>query len=264
MQSNAQGGVEIVGGDFLGANGDTLQIEVFDNATHRVFYRLSATPNPERPEKKIEVQTLLLVGSKYSVFLDHNALRCDTIQNALLREGKSEIQILNAMLALPRVKFTPRILKDYPKRGSYTFQTELDMEFDVRFEDKDAHYEWKLVKGEKTIAGFKCKKAICDYRGRDYVAWYAPGIPIPNGPYVFEGLPGLILELYDTRFHYRFLMNGIHRVKGWNPVYLLSGQVQTCPYEEAKRMLKNRRTQEEAEREKGGHKLLPRNPIELE
>tara|TARA_R110000751_G_scaffold287399_1_gene392086 strand:- start:1265 stop:1525 length:261 start_codon:yes stop_codon:yes gene_type:complete len=30
---------------------------------------------------------------------------------------------------------------------------------------------------------------------RDFTAWYTPEIPVQYGPYVYSGLPGLILEV---------------------------------------------------------------------
>ena len=36
------------------------------------------------------------------------------------------------------------------------------------------------------------------------MAWFAPDIPIKRGPWRFNGLPGLILKLYDTDRFYTF------------------------------------------------------------
>lgn len=58
--------------------------------------------------------------------------------------------------------------------------------------------EWVQVPEYKTIDGYECAKATCHFRGRDYVAWYSPEIPIRFGPYKFHGLPGLIFELSDS------------------------------------------------------------------
>ncbi len=59
--------------------------------------------------------------------------------------------------------------------------------------------EWKLESEEKTVGGIPCKRATVRFKGRDYVAWYAPSIPISNGPWKLGGLPGLILEASDVR-----------------------------------------------------------------
>ena len=57
---------------------------------------------------------------------------------------------------------------------------------------------WQLIPGErKTINGLKSFKAEGTFRGRTYVAWYTPDIPIRIGPWKFHGLPGLILEIKD-------------------------------------------------------------------
>ena len=68
---------------------------------------------------------------------------------------------------------------------------------------------WKLSKDEKAIGGVMCRKATGYFRGRDYIAWYAPEIPIRLGPWKFNGLPGLILEIYDTKKHVFFSATSI-------------------------------------------------------
>jgi GLPGLI family protein len=52
---------------------------------------------------------------------------------------------------------------------------------------------WTIEKEEKTILGYVCQKAV-DTLG--YVAWFSPDIPVDDGPLIYSGLPGLILELH--------------------------------------------------------------------
>jgi GLPGLI family protein len=54
---------------------------------------------------------------------------------------------------------------------------------------------WILGVNEKKIGGYICKSAELNFRGRDYIAWYSPKIPISHGPWKFNGLPGLIFEI---------------------------------------------------------------------
>lgn len=39
-------------------------------------------------------------------------------------------------------------------------------------------------------------------------AWFTTEIPLPYGPYKFHGLPGLILEVYDTKNNFIFSFVG--------------------------------------------------------
>lgn len=57
---------------------------------------------------------------------------------------------------------------------------------------------WKFDNETKKIGSYICNKAITKFRGRDYTAWYAKQIPVPYGPWKLQGLPGLILEAYNT------------------------------------------------------------------
>ncbi len=57
---------------------------------------------------------------------------------------------------------------------------------------------WKILNETKKIGNFECSKATCNFRGRDYTAWFSISIPLPYGPWKLQGLPGLILEAYDT------------------------------------------------------------------
>lgn len=57
---------------------------------------------------------------------------------------------------------------------------------------------WKILNETKKIGNFECTKATCNFRGRNYTAWFSLKIPLPFGPWKLQGLPGLILEAYDT------------------------------------------------------------------
>ena len=64
--------------------------------------------------------------------------------------------------------------------------------------DKMPKLNWKLLNNEKKINVFECKKAEVEFRGRKFIAWYAPEVAIPFGPFKFKGLPGLIINMEST------------------------------------------------------------------
>ncbi|MCJ7932183.1 MAG: GLPGLI family protein [Chryseobacterium sp.] len=72
---------------------------------------------------------------------------------------------------------------------------------------------WKLSNECKTIGKYKCQKAICQKYGRTWIAWFTEEIPLPFGPYKFNKLPGLILEVYDEKKEYIFSMYSFRKRK---------------------------------------------------
>ena len=95
-----------------------------------------------------------------------------------------------------------------------------------RFQEKEcARYsepyplmKWTLGKEIMEICGHKCQKATCHFRGRDFIAWFAPDIPIRKGPWKFGGLPGLIMKVYDKDNLYTFECVRIEKEYLWEVV----------------------------------------------
>ena len=79
----------------------------------------------------------------------------------------------------------------------------------VFVKEKKVIIDWKLSDETKKIGRFECKKASAFFRGRQYIAWYAPEIPLPFGPWKLQGLPGLILEAYIPSKEIYFYMRKI-------------------------------------------------------
>lgn len=69
--------------------------------------------------------------------------------------------------------------------------------------------DWKILKEKKKIGTFECVKAIGIFRGREYTAWFTKSIPLSYGPWKLQGLPGLILEAYDTNKEVYFYFKSI-------------------------------------------------------
>ena len=68
---------------------------------------------------------------------------------------------------------------------------------------------WKLSPETKKIDQFDVQKATADFGGRKWTAWFTKDLPFSEGPYKFQGLPGLVLHLQDDRedFIFDFVKN---------------------------------------------------------
>ncbi|MVO08889.1 GLPGLI family protein [Flavobacterium sp. TP390] len=79
----------------------------------------------------------------------------------------------------------------------------------IYIKEKKPAFNWKFEKETKKIGKYTCHKATAPFRGRDYTVWYTTEIPIPYGPWKLNGLPGLVLEGYDSEYKIYFYFKNI-------------------------------------------------------
>ena len=89
--------------------------------------------------------------------------------------------------------------------------------------EKIPKFQWKISNEIKTIQTFNCQKATLNYKGRDWEVWFTTTIPLNLGPYVFEGLPGLIILMKDTKNNFIFEFEGLKKYK--TTIYEISNSI---------------------------------------
>ncbi len=112
--------------------------------------------------------------------------------------------------SFPHKRSTAYIYKNYPE-GRMSVTDAVGGEH-VIYEDTLNAQNWQIDDSTKNIWGYECQKAVCNFRGRRWTAWFALDIPISDGPWKLGGLPGLILEAYDAGKHYYFSIVGLEKV----------------------------------------------------
>lgn len=100
------------------------------------------------------------------------------------------------------------VYKHFPEPGLMT-STDVVGTDNYLVEEQVPDFGWKVCDEWKEVLGYRVRRAECTFRGRDYVAWFAPELPVSDGPWKFCGLPGLILEVYDVRMQYRYVLEGL-------------------------------------------------------
>ncbi len=180
---------------------DRFSAQVYDKSVQNVYYQLSFISNPKKQTSKKEAVCLLSIGEKFSKFGELNAVKYDS-----LIEKFSHLQTIGAkemnQLFPVSVRWKPILLRDF-SQNTITIQDKAKATY--QYSEKQPSFKWVLENQTKNILGYTCYKATTEFRGRKYNAWYAKDIPISNGPYLFNGLPGLIMEIEDRKGDYHFI-----------------------------------------------------------
>lgn len=171
-----------------------------DNFNYKITYKLDFKLDSTSSETRTEYMYLFF-GDKLSQF----SSRAHTLANPIVRKGNTA--------STSRAAVTKFFLVTIKNR-------ELNKIFNTLFIPMDQFYytqnsklfNWEIEKETRIIEGFKVQKATTSFAGRDYIAWFSPEIPIPDGPYKFNGLPGLILEIADLQNEYVFTFVGLEKL----------------------------------------------------
>lgn len=152
---------------------------------------------------------ILRIGKNISQFYSYYTLYGQTMTRQELVTVLEDAMMKNDFKNLPTARTTEDyIYKNYPGKGKIAVYTKLIIDF-FTFEEKYAPQEWLISDSTKQILGYFCQKAQCGFRGRIWTAWFTPDIPISDGPWKLNGLPGLILEAYDENRDYAYTIRSI-------------------------------------------------------
>ena len=194
---------------------------VVDTSDVRIYYALNAD-SLSNQDSYVDLR-VLEVGSKVT--------KCSS---EFVREGEEhQKEILKTWkLSHPHADGVPRPHPIHGKRSDYWNEIQYTDIYIEREKATEYHtmphgfqgengylvsqypsQKWTLTDDTATVLGHQCQKAVCHWRGRDFEAWFAPDIPIRRGPWLFGGLPGLILKIYDKDRHYTFEAVSIKRGK---------------------------------------------------
>lgn len=181
---------------------DNIKRDIIGHAFMECAYEYSTTLDTLNTETPRRTQTMsLLIGdgvSRYCSFLT-------VISDSLVMNNEEAIP--EKYIRQYTTREQAQVYK-FPKDGRLVHTDMLAMYF-YRYEEELEPQDWIVTDGTKEILGYECHSAECEYRGRRYIAWFAPAIPVSDGPWKFHGLPGLIMEVADDRGHYSFRITGI-------------------------------------------------------
>ena len=141
----------------------------------------------EQPQQRY----ILQVGKNYSIFKSYGSYKLDSMVSKM---KDPESMAPEAAFALS--------LKHYgkPNFSVKNLKTKKYQEYDylpldhIYYEEQIPEIKYNLEEQTKEHLGLKCFKTTANFRGREWVIWYTPDIPISNGPWKLEGFPGMVVS----------------------------------------------------------------------
>jgi GLPGLI family protein len=184
-----------------------------EQATYKVLYRFSFVFDTTDISKHYTEEMSLYIGPKYSVFRNAQyevyeaqmeKLKSQIMEN--LVSGKSAGNIKGVSNKIPPTEMFRNIATNT------IYKKEVLVGRDYLIQDNLTPIKWNIDPETSTLNGIQCQKATGSFRGRDYIVWFAPSIPVRAGPWKLAGLPGLILQAADQTQEVVFTFVSVQRL----------------------------------------------------
>ena len=190
----------------------------------KVQYSSTAPSRSPKPGKPVEMT--LLTGKDGSMYFNPMSLYVDSLCSTA--DGKAklrEIQMKAWVTTNPDGSMSIDMTKgNAPKKSVYTYAIKDPAKSTVTLYGKwgsdNGYYtepyeqqQWEVVADSTaTVLGYECVMARMAYHGREWKAWFAPEIPVQDGPWKFCGLPGLILKAETADGLFSFVADALQTV----------------------------------------------------
>ena len=183
-----------------------MHAQVKGEAEYLIRYEVDfILDSTNRADIKNEVHRLY-TGSSVSYYASEASVLRDSLFQAKGRNARLDI-----IASGPKSSFTPKVYKDFNKMEVWVLYSLLLDHY--LYQDSDMPIDWNITDEAKEIGEYTVQKATTNFGGRSFEAWFTLEVPIVDGPYVFSGLPGLIIELYNTDKDYHFNLASITPLK---------------------------------------------------
>ena len=189
----------------------------------QVKYELKFMPDTlERDKFKTQTMVLRMNTKGISVYQEYGKFRSDSVTAARTRNGKIKLSDTNeAIKYQTKARDYITIAKSWPEKHKILVRELIGLDGTFYYTEDKTDFGWEVdFTQTKEIGGYTCHSAKGSYAGRDYQAWFTPEIPISDGPWLFCGLPGLILEV--SSLDKEFLYTCMSIQAGTGPVSLRS------------------------------------------
>lgn len=177
-----------------------LTFSLYNSQNQRFYYEYNSNNSINFDNKQKDILTLD-VSSNGSIFYSDKINQLDSLyatgkttpifpyKDVLFKEVITNIKDEN-----PKLYYNGGRTKDY-------YEVILDNEM-----------KWEVFPETKTYQSYTIQKAVTKIYNRTWEVWFTKDIPLNYGPYIFSGLPGLIISAEDKSRSHSFKLTGIKKL----------------------------------------------------
>ncbi|EFK34355.1 GLPGLI family protein [Chryseobacterium gleum] len=163
---------------------------------NRFFYEYKFIPDSNNKEDVKTEMMMLDIDKNGSSYYSRDKFVADSTGKAelekQLKAGGGNISV-NRREKPGQVSY--KVTKQYPDFKTYLFRSISTDKYKIKEDQKP---EWKILPEKQKVGEYQAQKATTSFGGREWIAWFTTDLPFQDGPYVFYGLPGLIVKIEDT------------------------------------------------------------------
>lgn len=177
---------------------NTYLISAQSSGSYRFIYQFTFQRDTSDVNSKSKETYFLDVFKDHSTFVGTNKLRMDKMIDSLSKVMEARFAGSGSMVNMMRANApsTGYTIYKYPDN---TINYQSSVGGTLYGYKEDMTIDWEIIDSTDTYSSYNCQLATTQYGGRDWTAWFTTDIPVPNGPYKFMGLPGLIVKMQDSK-----------------------------------------------------------------
>lgn len=196
------------------------QDKILDSSFLSIKYNYFAKRDLLDPERVSTSHMSLLIGDQWTLFYNYHNELAQKYNSTLPPEKRYGITVTKPDGTFER-KSSQYVMRKKGLDESYYINRNENIHICVssiyftglsKYSESYEVPAWHITEETKVFETIECQKAECDFRGRKWIAWFAYDIPVSSGPWLLSGLPGLIVEAYDSNMEFVFQLTEIQEL----------------------------------------------------
>lgn len=188
-----------------------------------IHYNYTSQRDSLKPHQRLTETMNLYIGNQSTLYAAQNRIGMDSLvlynkasQGLDSFKTDGQLDMKQLMQGLPKTIYSFYIWKAIGEQESHTMAFSLLGDF-YTYQRVKEPIAWQLHPETKIIGEYTAKKATTTYLKSEWTAWYTEAVPIAEGPYLFQGLPGLILEISDRQNYFVWTFLGLSKIPSLEP-----------------------------------------------